>query len=189
MRYLGHDIDDDRVFETVITPDGRRARILKDGARMVVRARMMDHRSVGDCDAGPARVTDSAGHTEFHKPGWRMIADDTAGMRAKEIAYRQADATTVNAYKPTQSEFGPDAIGQVCTVQGAEYPLDYGAPGHVKRVGGRIVCVPDRSRGDEDDESGERATSDHRTVAQMMRDHQNTMADIYAEIDHGLSEK
>jgi hypothetical protein len=29
---------------------------------------------------------------------------------------------------------------------------------------------------------------DHRTVAQMMRDHQNKMADIYDKFDHELSE-
>jgi hypothetical protein len=30
--------------------------------------------------------------------------------------------------------------------------------------------------------------SDYRTVAQMMRDHQNQMADIYEKFDHELSE-
>jgi len=35
--------------------------------------------------------------------------------------------------------------GDACTVRNPEYPDDQGAPGHLRSVGGQLVCVPDGS--------------------------------------------
>jgi len=93
-------------------------------------------------------------------------------------------------------------VGGVCTVQGADYPLDYGSPGHIKRVGSRIICVPDAPRGrdnnsddednDDDDNEAEEteteeteaeATSDRRSVQQQMTAHRDKMDSIYDALD------
>jgi hypothetical protein len=85
-------------------------------------------------------------------------------MRSKQIAYDEYDDFVTQRWRGGDAEgYSETSIGQVCTVQGADYPLDYGAPGHIKRVGGKIVCVPDAPRSrDDDDDSRERATSDAR---------------------------
>ena len=62
-------IDDDPNFETILTADGRRVRVLRDGARHTVKMSVRD-------SASRLRVTDAlgqAGQTGLgNRPGWRL---------------------------------------------------------------------------------------------------------------------
>jgi hypothetical protein len=62
-------------------------------------------------------------------------------------------------------------------VKNAEYPNDFGSPGHIKRVGSKIICVPDR-----------RDRPDPASDAQRVADHQRTMADEYRRYDAEIRE-
>ena len=63
-------------------------------------------------------------------------------------AYADADRESTNAYKHIKAsdagQFTAARAGDLCTVSGPEYPLDYGSPGHLRQINGKLVCVPDR---------------------------------------------
>jgi hypothetical protein len=163
---------------------------------------------------------DAAGRLgNMHRPGYRIAAEDTRSsfedFRGYGItdAQRQAvfDARAEYEHRLTTSYLG-DAEGRqegaACTVRNAEYPDDQGAPGHLRRVGGRLICVLDKP-GDADNDGGYESSPEeivennsrhyenrppHRrvdaaSIAQQMSDHQERMADIYNKLDHELTEK
>ena len=179
-RYSRSREDDDNIFEA----DGTTVR---DGKSIRVRATMMD--SLDSMQRAVlrdgVRVTDAFGGDRMgSRPGYRFLGvEDSSGSKvdtfnhARRVTraeiYRTYDAEISRAYvDPDQSgnrlgddeDYGPQAVGQVCTVAAEEYPEQFGSPGHVRHVGGRYLCVPDRPN-----RSAPR--SDHRTVNQMQRDH------------------
>jgi hypothetical protein len=128
---------------------------------------LMDHDTVHD--RGPMRVQslDAARDRNLNRPGFRVL-DDAAGTAAKNRAYIEYEKSLCDAWRGDSEGFAENAEGMTCTVQSERYPLDYGSRGHVKRVDGQLICVPDNPRGrdrdddDDDDASRERATSDAR---------------------------
>jgi hypothetical protein len=129
--------DDDDNFETIMDPiDGKPARVLRDGGRYRVSMTMRD--------SSPAirRVTDGSGGTGdgLQRPGFRVRADDARAKQAVLDAYRQRDFEDSQAWRVDAEETWGEA-GAQCTVR--EGGRDEGAPGHLRRVGNRLVCVPD----------------------------------------------
>jgi hypothetical protein len=116
-----------------------------------------------------------------------------AGADARERAYAAYEARLRDAYKTPEEGNGDRRFCPKCDGAGldqnlAECPLCHGEG-----------TVPADYEGDEDEvlENTETHTEgmghnrrrvDHRTVAQMMRDHQVRMSSIYEKFDHELSE-
>jgi hypothetical protein len=148
--------------------------------------------------------------------GSRLWLD--ARRKAIEAAYAVYDADLANSYKnPPTGADERQAIGQragdLCTVGGKPDVRTDAAPASAERLcpdcdgSGDIdgkECDTCGGTGMVDDDYVENAQDivrnaathtesarrrDHRTVAQMMRDHQNKMADIYNKLDYELSEK
>jgi hypothetical protein len=61
--------------------------------------------------------------------------------------------------------------GDVCTVKGEEYPEAFGSPGHLRRIKGQLVCVPD------DNNKTDHAISDERQRAYA--DYDRQLADAW----------
>jgi hypothetical protein len=134
------DLEDDPFDERGVLKDGRTFHIrFTDSALSPLQRAVAEHFS--DSWRGAARVTDASGQggLALHKPGWRRLNDDV-GDAAKEEAYQARDAWLVNAWRG--SDAGEGAEGAACTVRNAQYPRDFGAPGHIKNG----VCVPDKPR-------------------------------------------
>jgi hypothetical protein len=83
----------------------------------------------------------------LHRPGPRYLADATARNAANaELAkaYAEYDADQSQRWRGAQAqgaEFVGAREGLQCTVQGPEYPHDYGSPGHLRRLDGRLICA------------------------------------------------
>jgi hypothetical protein len=129
---MKHDND----FETIISRDGRRVRVLRDGHRYRVRTRMMD------ADRRPL-ITDNQGRGGVHlnRPGFRTILSDQIGMSAKERAYRDYEKQLCDAYKADAA--APGAYPYSAAAEGAACTVD-GRPGHLRKQGDALVCVPDK---------------------------------------------
>jgi hypothetical protein len=146
MRY-----DDDENFEVVIGSDGRPIRILRDGGRLRVPLQMRDVA----LRAGSYNVTtrrpdrrglhDGRGNydTVGHKPGF-VMSDRVPRPLSIYDEYDQRKSTEWRNPTGDAEGYGEIDIGTRCTVRDAEYPDEQGAPGHVRRVNGKIICVPDR---------------------------------------------
>ncbi len=123
--------------------------ILKDGRRAVFRTQMMDGAN------RIARVTGSAG---LGRPGYRIPLSDSpldalAAATKRQSAYDSYERALTNAWRGRGDAVGesdPSQIGAACTVYNEQFPDDFGAPGHLRMYGGKVVCVPDR-RNDEDE--------------------------------------
>jgi hypothetical protein len=169
--------DDDDNFETVIGHDGKPARILKDGRS--VRVRFRDAQAArGQAHAahdGRQPLTDQQRRDlQGCRPGFRTLDSDTYRERkawardAREIAEHEM----CEAWKHPplglgrlrdDNGFGSRGFvgareGDQCTVRGQEYPDSFGAPGHLERRNGRLVCVPDDA---DDGDAAESAFADN----------------------------
>lgn len=187
--------------------------LIRDGVILRTRLSAMDNRSVGH-NRGPMRITDAAGNAglALQRPGFRCLLEDDASAHARAVAravaYRDYEKSLCDQYKSPPVFGGDDRItgvgargaggsqpGDPCTCSGAEFPDDFGSPGHMQMVEGKLVCVPDKSRRRDEEDADEDAeeaiagpTSDTRAVTQIVRDHQVNMARIYADHDRELSE-
>jgi hypothetical protein len=118
--------------------------ILKDGRSFRVPMFMAD-----GTRARPL-ITDASGNGGFalHRPGFRVSSSDAA-RDAKQQAYESYTRDLENAWRaPAMHDASTEtAEGQVegaaCTVRNPSYPDDQGAPGHLRRVDGKLICVPD----------------------------------------------
>jgi hypothetical protein len=134
--------------------------VLEDGDRLRVPVFMRDalsplQRAVaedGERRRDRARVHDGTGDSRFvgHKPG-PVYSADAHAYDAKEQARREAINDAKNAWRDSPTGFGSKEFvgareGDVCTVAGPEYPEDFGSPGHLRRRGNKLVCVPDKPR-------------------------------------------
>jgi hypothetical protein len=122
-------------------------------------------------------VTDgSSDGAGLHRPGPRYIAD--AAMRdAKQQALDEYQRDVENAWRADAKETWGE-VGDICTVR--EGGTDEGSPGHLRRVGNRLVCVPDRPT---------RRASDGLTLDELQHDHQARMRQIYNEFDRELEQR
>jgi hypothetical protein len=169
--------DDDDPFETVIGHDGKPARVLKDGRS--VRVRFRDAQAArGQAPAahdGREPLTDQQRRDlQGCRPGFRTL--DSAQLRerqqiardAREIAEREMCEAWRNpplglGRLRDGNGFGSGGFvgareGDQCTVRGQEYPDSFGAPGHLERRNGRLVCVPDDG---DDDAASDSAFADN----------------------------
>jgi hypothetical protein len=164
-RRNGHDVDEDEALDE--------RGILKDGYAVSTSMFAMDavQRSVAH-----ARVTDGSGDPSgLHRPGPRVIAD--AAMRdAKQAAYDEYRRDIENAWRGDAKETWGE-VGDQCTVR--EGGRDEGSPGHLRRVGNRLVCVPDKPT---------RRASDGLTLDALEAQHRQNMADVYAAYDARIRE-
>jgi hypothetical protein len=144
-------------FEIVIDADGRRKKVLRDGARLRVPMFLRDGQP--NPTLSPTQAAIAANRRQLSdqelascRPGFRFAT--TARRDAKAEAYALYDAEVSNMWK---TGFGGDprltgagsqgAIGQregdICTVRGPQFPDAFGSPGHLQRRNGELVCVPD----------------------------------------------
>jgi hypothetical protein len=119
---------------------------LKDGHVARVKMTMRDGQPVRTF----APVHDGHGLRPGHRPGF-LIDANRAGRDEKAQAYADYDFQISRAYLDQPTGAGSvDPLGaqegDICTVRNAEFPDDQGAPGHVRMLKGRLVCVPDRQR-------------------------------------------
>jgi flagellar biosynthesis GTPase FlhF len=162
--------------------------LLVDGGRYRASVTMLDSAPVRDT---PRRPLIGDGTTDqrqlgLHKPGWRVPAQDARTPLLRSVfgdAQRQA---AYDAYdERLENQWRGDAVGDAAQDARRKRSVKYDPRGRLEQT------VETEEETDDDDEL-ERQTSDHRrdhrTVAQMMRDHQNKMADIYDKLDHELSE-
>jgi hypothetical protein len=142
---------------------------------------------------GASFLHDGHGNDVGHRPGFLLRADIASEQRRRAYdAYRH---DLENAWRHPPTRDGPrswedrrrDAegyserdIGGVCTVKNEDYPDDFGSPGHIRRVGRKIICVPDRRKQPD-------PASDRRSVEQRVADHQRTMADEYRRYDESMT--
>jgi hypothetical protein len=97
-----------------------------------------------------------------HRPGFVDAATNDA---RRERAYDTYETDLTNAWrKDAYEEWGEE--GDQCTVR--DGGVEEGGPGHLRRINGRLVCVPDRRGSD-------------------TRDHATTMAELYDAYDRTLS--
>jgi hypothetical protein len=183
MKRRQHEEDEDP-FDEGLLKDGQSVRIplyMKDSLSPLQQAVALSSLSVVDGQGGV---------TGLHRPGFRLDARDARkierqtsdAMRARDAAYRDYEIELVNAYKTPMGFGGDPSItsfgvrGSVSQREGGTGMLDYEANAEdvVRNAATHTESACRR---------------DHRTVAQMMRDHQNKMADIYEKFDHELSEK
>jgi hypothetical protein len=174
-----YDDDDDDNFEIVTDSRGRKVKIVREGERVRVPMFMMDgspnpalsplQRAVAEDKA--TRAFDLTDTLAMYKPGFRD--HDAAALDALEAAYRAYDTADAQAWRcgtnyDASGEFIDEQEGAVCVVSGSEYPLDQGSPGQLRKVGGRLVCIPDQRRD---------AQTDAR--AQAYADYDRQMADAW----------
>jgi hypothetical protein len=199
-----HQHDDDDAFDE--------RGVLRDGARLRVPLTLMDAASDPMQRAvarESLRVTDGQGGvTGLHRPGFRLAATDarkitrhdprgseevvweeeehgterqsSGAMRARDAAYRDYKKYLNDAWK-TPVGFGGDPS------------ISFGERGSVgQREGGTGMLDCEENAEDIVRNAARHTESAHRrdyhTPEQMMRDHQNKMADIYSKLDHELSE-
>lgn len=155
--------------------------ILQDGDHLRVPMRMMDSmsRSVA---THFAKVMDGNGKggAALHKPGFHVL-DDAAGAYSKQKAYETYDENIRRAYLDIQSDdqvtgFGSGELrgsqeNDICTVRNADFPLDFGSPGHMRMYNGKLTCVPDRPRS---------------KAANDTRDHASVMAEEHSRYEQSL---
>jgi hypothetical protein len=108
--------------------------ILQDQETLKVPMRFMD-------SAGRSRVTDAA----LHRPGFR-VTNDAAMRDVKQKAYTEYERRLVNAWRDAANPpTGAGSHGPIGAREGDLCTID-GAPGHLHRIGGRLICIPDKAR-------------------------------------------
>jgi hypothetical protein len=242
--------------------------ILRDGVALRTSLTMLDQL---DEDTArrverSKRVTDAAGNTGFHRPGFRMQLGDEAGQHEKERALAAYEKQLCDSWKTTHRDPKGRMVGTSETeetdqdddgdkkkrgkrnsadVLADEYraydadlsssyltPTGFGShnmtgqhegdlcmlngfPGHLRKVRGKLECVPDNADaaalcpvcGAETDASActkcgyeqtaeeitnnmathtESGAADHRSVTQLMKDHAARMENLYAARDEEL---
>lgn len=166
MRYRrrGRDVTEEEALDA----DG----ILRDGFSVSVPMTMRDsvQRAVAQ------NLHDGHGNRDVvgHRPGFIIDAHDARD--AVEEAYRLRDEADQNAWRADAKETW-GTPGDQCTVR--EGGRDEGSPGHLRRIGNRLVCVPDKPT---------RAASDGLTLDALEARHRNKMANVYAAYDAQISE-
>jgi hypothetical protein len=138
--------DDDSPFdERGRLKDGRTYRVRMHAKDSVQAAIMADRRS---------HVTDATGDSGLglHRPGARFATDASLYDAAME-AYAQATCAAEEAWRKGPGWQDASALGtgysgregDPCTVRaGASEGYLEGSPGHLARVDGKLVCVPDK---------------------------------------------
>jgi hypothetical protein len=122
-------------------------------------------------DAMP--LHDGRGNPCGHRPGF-LISNDAAARNAKLKAQQDYTRDLENAWRnPPTRDVSPSTenprrdaegyaesdIGTACTCKGDDYPADFGSPGTVRRVGSRIICVPNDRRSAQPDPASDRAAA------------------------------
>jgi hypothetical protein len=140
---------------------------LEDGDTLRVSMTMRDSLSplqqaiAADADRRRARLVDAFGSSEYvgHRPG-PVYSSDASAYSEVERAHQEMVRDHAEAWHDDRFTFEPVAKetgfgskwfagaheGDVCTVSGPEYPADFGSPGHLRRIGNKLVCVPDKPR-------------------------------------------
>jgi hypothetical protein len=147
------DDDNDPNFEWITDRAGRRTKILRDGGTM--RVSFFDAMRA----RGLSMVHDGTDNPfALNKPGPRFAADaslyDEVARAYHEAGIAQADAwrrgpggASQDASPALGTEPAGAREGDPCTVRaGAAEGYLEGAPGHLARVDGQLVCVPDAPR-------------------------------------------
>mgnify|MGYP001038523498 CR=1 FL=1 len=119
--------------------------VLKNGITVSVPKALRD--SLSDTQRAAvkraARVTDGFGNPAGRRPGHAFAAKDQKARDMKRKLYDAYDFSVSNRWRnqdanPDLDEFfasnGDFVEGAVCTVSGAEYPGDYGSPGHRRKA-------------------------------------------------------
>ena len=172
-----HQHDDEAFDERGVLRDGQRLRVpltLMDGIDPMQQAVARESLRVTDGQGGVAGL---------HRPGFRIFATDATSeaMRARDAAYRDYEQSLTTAYK------NPVGFGGDPSIRGLS------KRGSVRqREGGTGMLDCEENAEDIVRDAARHTKSAHRrdyhTPEQMMRDHQNKMADIYDKLDHELSE-
>ncbi len=155
-RRNGHDVDEDEALV-----DG----VLKDGYAIHTPIFAMDSVQRAISRNG---LHDGHGGTPFHRPGYIVDASDTDADERRRQMYATYDAEKAAEYLGGGGEGSVE--NAVCTVRNPQYPRAQGAPGHIRRVDGKLICVPDELQRD----------------ALPARD--GNMADVYAAYDARIRE-
>jgi hypothetical protein len=139
--------DDDDAFADDILKDGRSFRVpmmMRDSLSPLQRAVAAESAQHWSCDK--PLITDASGGTiGLHRPGYRISANDAA-RTARDEAHAEYEKTLTDAWRDAAGEGSAGQEGAVCTVRNQQFPADQGSPGHLKMRGGKLVCVPDKSR-------------------------------------------
>ena len=164
-------------------------KVLRDGDRLRIPMRFMDsmQRDIGQ-HFTTAKITD--GH--LNRPGFRTLADTAAtdarlldARKQADEAYAERDLWLQRAYLDagqTGATIG-QREGDICTCRGPEYPLDFGSPGHLKMLNGKLVCTPDQPR------SRSAPTRPPRTDSQNIQaTHRAQMNILHDQLDRELAE-
>jgi hypothetical protein len=181
----GNEIDEDEAFVNGV---------LKDGITLTVPTRLRDsQRDASDSDSVKRRVVrvrDGFGNPAGRRPGFvTSIASDQVASRTKRMrdqAYADYDSRITTQWRGGDDDDGDGdfmgaAEGDACTVRCEEFPLAQGAPGHLRRYGGKLVCVPDSTT--DSRRQDRRHAQDAKTVNDAARAHRQRMADVYREYD------
>jgi hypothetical protein len=191
-----------------------RNKILADGERLHVGLYQMDslQRSVAKHVTRP-RITDgTSDRYQLNRPGWRfrdeIVEADYDTIQARQAyedaltsAWKGDTDTGITGYgeKGSTAGLGVQHEGDLCTINGS--------PGHLRKIGGKFVCVPDASDArrrepddDDDDDSDDvdaavagASTHTESTVRrsvrtdQQMKDHESRMRRIYDQLDAELA--
>jgi len=125
---------------------------------------------VSQGDARKTKRTDRFGREEGE---WEEEDEDGSTCRdSRQQAYADYQTSIQDAWKGNnnsitgagESEVVSPKEGDVCMVQGPEYPESFGSPGHIKKIGKKMVCVPDRAA------SGDSATAMYESYDSALRD-------------------
>lgn len=121
------------------------------------------------------QLHDGRGSRAFNKPGLGLKTTLLATLPNNLCNEYRDDLENAWRHQPTGA--GSRGVlgaqeGDVCTVRGPEFPLDFGSPGHYRTQNGSLVCTPDQPRS---------RSSPRRTDAL-----QQNMASIYAQADEEL---
>jgi hypothetical protein len=127
---------------------------LRDGERIFVPLSMRDNaslspmqRSVMADKAARSPVVDAAGGTAgLHRPGPRYARDQDARAAVEQARAQWIDQMTTAWQRLPTADVRGAQEGDQCTVR--EGGHDEGAPGHLRRINGELVCVPDRRHQD-----------------------------------------
>jgi hypothetical protein len=169
--------------------------VLKDGQRLRIPMYAMDSMDPVQRAVAQLAITDGQGDTVgLHRPGFRIAAAD-APLLARDAAYSDYERELTTAWRGNRSRADaaaertcPDCDGsglgkygdtcKTCSGTGT-VPADY------------EESAEEAERNAETHHEGlgrNRRRVDHRTIEQMMHDHQNKMTDVYDKLDHELSE-
>jgi len=153
--------------------------VLKDGRSIRTPMYLMDATQRGVREHFQQVTDGSSDGAGLHRPGPRYIAD--AAMRdAKQQALDEYQRDVENAWRADAKETWGE-VGDQCTVRAGG--RDEGSPGHLRRIGNRLVCVPDRPQRDA------QTRDSAMMLDELQRDHQVRMQRIYNELDRELEQR